>query len=64
METGFLDRLANQLKVNKSATCRRASQIKQPMREYMQDYRDKREPKRVWRRIVIKFLGPRKSWGE
>jgi len=64
METGFLDRLANKLRVNKSATCRRASQIKQPMREYMQDYRDKREPKRVWRRIVIKFLGPRKSWGE
>jgi len=26
METGFLDRLANQLKVNKSATCRRAIQ--------------------------------------
>ena len=24
METGFLDRLANQLKVNKSAACRRA----------------------------------------
>jgi hypothetical protein len=29
---------------------------------YMQDYRDRREPTRVWRRIVIKFLGPRKSW--
>jgi hypothetical protein len=28
-------------------------------REYMQDYRDNREPKRVWRRIVIKFLGSR-----
>jgi len=27
METGFLDRLANQLKINKSATCRRASQM-------------------------------------
>jgi hypothetical protein len=26
MEMGFLDRLANQLKVNKSATCRRAIQ--------------------------------------
>jgi hypothetical protein len=26
METGFLDRLANQLKANKSATCRRAIQ--------------------------------------
>ena len=26
METDFLDRLANQLKVNKSATCRRAIQ--------------------------------------
>src|SRR5258707_10448676 len=43
-------------------TRRRASQMKQPMREYMQDYRDRREPKRVWRRIVIKFLGPSKSW--
>jgi hypothetical protein len=30
--------------------------------EYMQAYRDRREPKRVWPRIVIKFLGPRKSW--
>lgn len=36
--------------------------MKQPMREYMQDRRDRREPKRVWRRIVIKFLGPSKSW--
>jgi hypothetical protein len=36
--------------------------MKRPMREYMRDYRDKGEPKRVWRRIVIKFLGPRKSW--
>jgi hypothetical protein len=26
METGFLDRLANQLKANKSAACRRAIQ--------------------------------------
>ena len=26
METGFLDRLANQLKVHKSATCRHAIQ--------------------------------------
>jgi hypothetical protein len=26
METGFLDRLANQLKENKSAACRRAIQ--------------------------------------
>lgn len=26
------------------------------MREYMQDYRDKREPERVWRRLVIFFL--------
>jgi len=26
METGFLDRLANQLKANKTATCRRAIQ--------------------------------------
>jgi len=34
----------------------------QPMREYVQDYRDRREPKRVWRRIVIKFLGASKSW--
>ena len=31
-------------------------------REDMQDYRDRREPKRVWRHpIAVKFLGPRKT---
>jgi hypothetical protein len=30
---------------------------------YMKDYKDKLNPKRVWRRICIKYLGPRKSGG-
>jgi hypothetical protein len=34
----------------------------QPMREYMQAYRDRKRPKRVWKRIVVQFLGPRRSW--
>jgi hypothetical protein len=32
--------------------------MKQPKREYMPAYRDRRQPTRVWRHIVIKFLGP------
>jgi hypothetical protein len=33
------------------------------MREYMQAYRDRRDPTRVWPpRIERLFLGPRKTW--
>src|SRR5258707_12635343 len=31
---------------------------------YMQAIRYRRQPARVWPRIVRKFLGPRKTWGK
>jgi hypothetical protein len=36
--------------------------MSRPKREYMQAYRDRREPQRVWHRIVRQFLGPIRYW--
>jgi hypothetical protein len=55
METDFLDRLANQLKVNKSVTCRRAIQrILVRIKEHCQSgqYRSTTEAENEFRRLV------------
>ena len=55
METGFLDRLANQLKVNKSATCRRAIQrILVRIKEHCESgqYKSTTEAENEFRRLV------------
>ena len=55
METGFLDRLANQLKINKSATCRRAIQrILVRMKEHCESgqYRSTTDAENEFRRLV------------
>ena len=55
METAFLDRLANQLKVNKSATCRRAIQrILVRIREHCESgqYKSTTEAENEFRRLV------------
>jgi hypothetical protein len=55
METGFLDRLANQLKANKSATCRRAIQrILVRIKEHCErgEYRSTTEAESEFRRLV------------
>ena len=55
METGFLDRLANQLKVNKSATCRRAIQrILVRIKEHCESgqYKSTTDAENEFRRLV------------
>ncbi len=55
METGFLDRLANQLKVNKSATCRRAIQrILVRVKEHSESgqYKSTTDAENEFRRLV------------
>ena len=55
METDFLDRLANQLKVNKSATCRRAIQrILVRIKEHCEsgEYQTASEAENEFRRLV------------
>jgi hypothetical protein len=55
METAFLDRLANQLKANKSATCRRAIQrILVRIKEHYESgqYRTPSDAETEFRRLV------------
>jgi len=55
METGFLDRLANQLKINKSPTCRRVIQrILHRMKEHCErgQYQTTTEAENEFRRLV------------
>jgi len=55
MKTDFLDRLANQLKLNKSATCRRAIQrILVRIKEHCESgqYRSTTEAENEFRRLV------------
>jgi len=55
METGFLDRLANQLKANKTATCRRAIQrILNRMKERCEggQYKSTTDAENEFRRLV------------
>jgi hypothetical protein len=59
METGFLDRLANQLKANKSASCRRAIQrilvrIKEPCESGQ--YQTTTDPENEFRRLVVSAI--------
>jgi hypothetical protein len=55
METGFLDRLANQLKANKSAACRRAIQrILVRIKEHCESgqYKNTTDAENEFRRLV------------
>ena len=55
METGFLDRFANQLKINKSATCRRVIQrILNRMKEHCErgQYKSTTDAENEFRRLV------------
>ena len=55
METSFLDRLANQLKANKSATCRRAIQrILVRMKQHCEtgQYQSTTDAEKEFRRLV------------
>jgi hypothetical protein len=55
METAFLDRVANQLKANKTATCRRAIQrILVRMKEHYESgqYRSTTDAENEFRRLV------------
>jgi len=55
METGFLDRLANQLKANKTATCRRAIQrILVRIKEHYEtgQYKSTTDAENEFRRLV------------
>jgi predicted transcriptional regulator len=55
METGFLDRLANQLKANKSAICRRAIQrILVQMKQHYEtgQYQSTADAENEFRRLV------------
>jgi hypothetical protein len=60
--SGKVQRIGKGVSGNPFLVLRRCKMTERQRAQYMQEYRDRKAPDRLWPRIVRKYLGPRRTW--